>query len=255
VQPKGQAKLELDEEGAFHSPAFRRFEALVSRLQTRYGYVAGDVNWGGVLNLALDLRGQELLLDMADQPEPVQRFFEQLGRVLERFVKYIESRTGTSSISVNRNVLNYPGAVWLHSECSHTMISARHYEDYLMPLDAAWSERHRPFGIHYCGPDPHRYAAAFAKLPHLDFLDVGWGGDLKVLRRHLPHTFLNIRLSPVEIVSQTPEEVRQTVRRVVAESGDLALTGLCCINMDQRVSDAQVAALFEAAEELRREGD
>jgi hypothetical protein len=31
------------------------------------------------------------------------------------------------------------------------------------------------------------------------------------------------------------------------------LTGICCINMDHRVSDAQVAAIFAAAAELRRE--
>ena len=34
-----------------------------------------------------------------------------------------------------------------------------------MPFDAEWSDRYRPFGIHYCGKDPHRYAASFAKLP------------------------------------------------------------------------------------------
>jgi hypothetical protein len=55
-------------------------------------------------------------------------------------------------------------------------------------------------------------AASFAKIPNLDVLDVGWGGDLKVLRAHLPNTFLNIRLSPVELVKQTPGEIRQTIR-------------------------------------------
>jgi hypothetical protein len=133
------------------------------------------------------------------------------------------------------------------------MVSTAHYEEFLLPFDIAWSRRHQPFGIHSCGPDTHRFAAAYAKVPRLDFLDVGWGGDLRILRQHLPNTFLNIRLSPVEIVNQTPEQIGSTVRRLVMDSGNPALTGICCINMDQRVSDAQVGALFEAAEDLRRE--
>jgi hypothetical protein len=133
------------------------------------------------------------------------------------------------------------------------MISAEHYEQLLLPVDLAWSQRHRPFGIHHCGKDPHRFAAAYAKVPHLDFLDVGWGGDLRVLRQHLPDTFLNIRLSPVEIPKQTPDEISGTIRRLVTEAGDPALTGVCCINMDKTVSDEQVAAIFQTAAELRSE--
>ena len=180
-------------------------------------------------------------------------YFQQISRLLERFATLVERQTGSSSISVNRNVIHLPRPVFLHSECSNTMISVEHYEQFLLPLDQAWSQRHRPFGIHHCGKDPHRFAAAYAKVPHLDFLDAGWGGDLRVLREHLPDTFLNVRLSPVEILQQTPGQIRQTVRRLVTEAGGPPLTGVCCINMDKNVSDAQIAAIFETAAELRAE--
>ena len=84
-----------------------------------------------------------------------------------------------------------------------------------MPFDIGWSQRHRPFGIHYCGLDPHRYAQTFAKLPYLDFLDVGWGGDVAKLRKFLPETFLNIRLSPVEIIEQSAEEIHSTITSIL----------------------------------------
>ncbi len=153
---------------------------------------------------------------------------------------------------VNRNVRHFREPLFLHSECSHTMISSEHYEEFLFPIDRYWSERHRPFGIHYCGKDPHRYAESFAKLPHLDFLDVGWGGDVKKLRRALPNTFLNIRLSPVEIVDQSEEEIHQTIIRLVRDSGNPYLTGVCCINMDDRVSDGKITAILDTVQELRR---
>lgn len=159
--------------------------------------------------------------------------------------------TGTSSISVNRTVRHFPRPVFLHSECSDTMISAQDYERFLLPIDVAWSRQHRPFGIHHGGRDPHRFAASYAKVPHLDFLDVGWGGDVRTLRAHLPHTFLNLRLDPVQLVTWTPAQIRETILRLVAESADPSRTGVCCINLDQRVTDAQINAIFETVAELR----
>ena len=46
---------------------------------------------------------------------------------------------------------------------------------------------------------------------------------------------------------------RATVRRLVHESANPYLTGVCCINMDDQVSDDQVAAIFEEVELLRQE--
>ena len=41
------------------------------------------------------------------------------------------------------------------------------------------------------------------------------------------------------------------MRRLVIESGNPWLTGVCCINMDQNVADAQISAIFEEVESLR----
>jgi hypothetical protein len=253
VLPGHLERLAIAPQAAFQSRAWKKLESLIEALRARYGYTHGDVNWGGILNLALDLRGQAIFTDLLDRPAEAAEFLAAIAAVLDEFTARIAAATGSTSISVNRNVRNIPRPVFLHSECSHVMISVADYEKFLMPADAAWSQRHRPFGIHYCGADPHRYAESFARLPHLDFLDVGWPGDVAKLRQHLPHTFLNIRYSPVEIVHQTPEEIRHTVRRLVHASGDPWLTGVCAINLDAWVSDAQITALFEETETLRRE--
>jgi len=252
VVPAGRPDLVLDVEAAFRSPAYLRFCRLVEALKERFERVVGDANWGGVLNLALDLRGQDIFLDMADRPEDVREYFAKIGAVIERFTAFVARETGTTSISVNRLVRHLSEPVFLHSECALTMISAAHYEAFLLPIDREWSERRRPFGIHYCGPDPHRFAEVFTRLPHLDFLDVGWGGDIRHLRRLLPRTFLNMRLSPVEILSQTADEIRRAIADRVADSGDPSLTGVCCINMDDRVTDDKVRTIFETVFELRR---
>jgi hypothetical protein len=245
--------LTISRDAPFQSPAFKRYEKLLDGLKAKHGYLCGDIGWGGVLNTALDLRGQDFFLDMIDKPDEAARFAADIAAVIERFTQIIREATGTTSISVNRNVRHISEPVHLHSECSNVMISTDLYERFFLPVDAVWSLRYRPYGIHHCGQDPHRFAASYAKIPHLDFLDVGWGGDVRELRRHLPDTFLNIRLSPVEIVKQTPGEIRATVRRLVHESANPYLTGVCCINMDDQARDDQVAAIFDEVELLRQE--
>ena len=237
---------------AFRSDAFKRIEKLADSLKGKFGYLSGDINWGGILNIAMDLRGENIFLDMMMTPDEVKVFFSEIAEVIEKFTSYLQQETGTTSISVNRVVRHFTSPVLLHSECSHTMISEEDYETYLLPFDIKWSQ-HRPFGIHYCGADPHRMAASFAKIPNLDFLDVGWGGDVKILRRHLPNTFLNIRLSPVEIARQSNDEIRETINRLVKESDNPYLTGICCINMDDGVSDDRIETIFSTVQDLKKE--
>jgi hypothetical protein len=248
------AKLEdltISAEAAFESGARKKFERLTESLKAKYGYLTGDVNWGGILNIALDLRGETLFMDMFDKPNDVHYFLSEIANVIERFTQGLQKETGSTSISVNRNVRHLEPAVFLHSECSHTMISVEDYEKFLLTYDEQWSKKYRPFGIHFCGKDPDRYAEAFAQLGHLDFLDIGWGGDVAELRRHLPNTFLNIRLSPVEIIEQSISEIEDIIRRLVADSGKPQLTGICCINIDEKVTDDKITCIFETVAALR----
>jgi len=124
VLPAGRPDLEIDAGAVFDGEPFRRLVRLTEDLKRAHGRVVGDVNWGGVLNLALDVRGQDIFLDLADRPEAVRTFFARLARVIDRFTAFIGGETGTTSVSVNRLVRHLPGAVFLHSECALTACSA-----------------------------------------------------------------------------------------------------------------------------------
>ena len=243
----------IDVEDAFKSEVFKDFKNLMDRLKKKYAYLTGDVNWGGILNIAMDLRGENIMMDLMTNPDGFEQFLDNIANVIQRFTTGIQSETGSSSISVNRLVRFFEKPVLLHSECTHTMISTEVYENFLLKYDIEWSRTYRPFGIHYCGNDPHRYADSFSKITNLDFLDVGWGGDIKILRRALPNTFLNIRLDPVSIINQSVSEIRETVQGLVYDSGNPFLTGLCCINMDDKVGDDKIDAIFQIANEIREE--
>jgi hypothetical protein len=246
-------------EEAFKSSAFKTFLNTREALETKYGSVTGDVNWGGVLNLAIDLRGPDLLADLIEEPDDCRTFFSSIGGVIEKFTGGMQNSSHTTSISVNRNVRHLDKPVMLHSECTHTMISEDMYREFLMPFDLKWANecaaKDIPYGIHYCGKDPHRFAKSYGEIPNLAFFDLGWGGDVPVLRKALPNTFLNLRLPPQEISRWTAEQVKSTVKRLVTEASpggakDYGLVGICCINMDDTVPDANIDAIFEARQEL-----
>ena len=243
--------LDFEVEEAFCSHAFQRLVKLVDQLKAKHGYVVGDINWGGVLNIAIDVRGEEIFTDMLLEPEKANVFFRKIAQVIDKFIWYVQTNTGSSSISVNRSARLFDYPVAIHSECSHTMISEEDYRRFFLPIDQEWSLRHKPYGIHYCGKDPHRMASAFAEIERLEFLDVGWGGDVALLRKHLPDTFFNIRLNPVDIQKYSYEELVKNISERVAASGpDLTKTGLCCVNMDKSVSDQRIYEIFHVAENI-----
>lgn len=243
--------LDFEVEDAFRSPAFQRLVNLVEELKAKHGYVVGDINWGGVLNIAIDVRGEEIFTDMLLEPEKANVFFQKIAQVIDKFVWYVQTNTGSSSISVNRSARLFDYPVAIHSECSHTMISEEDYRRFFLPIDQEWSLRHKPYGIHYCGKDPHRMASAFAEIERLEFLDVGWGGDVALLRKHLPDTFFNIRLNPVDIQKYSFEELVKNISERVAASGpDLTKTGLCCVNMDKSASDQRIYDIFQVADNI-----
>ena len=245
--------FDIDEEAAFQSSDFKKLQSLIDALKTKYGYVCGDINWGGVLNLAIDLKGENVLMDMVIQPNSCKEYFGRIARVVERFFAFVQLQAGTNSISVNRVVKHLEQPVYLHSECSHTMISEEDYREFLMPVDVEWSRKYRPYGIHYCGKDPHRHAAAYGELPHLDFFDLGWGGDIAYIRQQLPDTVLNLRLNPVDINNYSHTDIERFIREGVALSGNPYLTGVCCINMDAETDDEKVRTIFRTVESLRKE--
>ena len=252
ISPKRE-DFEVDVENAMNTRPMKRLYQLIDGLKSRYGYVCGDINWQGVLNLALDVRGDEMLTDMMLQAEASENYFQDIAFVIEQFVRFIYLQTGTTSISVNRIVKHLQPAVYLHSECTHTMISEDLYEAFLLPVDLKWSETLQPFGIHYCGHDPHRYADEFAKIPNLAFLDLGWGGDVKQLREKLSNTFFSIRLDPVTINKTPDNQLENIIRKLIHDSGNPMLTGICCINMDGNTDDSKIKMIYKTVESVRKQ--
>ncbi len=85
VMAANRDDLSLDDPDSFFATQpFKRFEALCQKLKARFGYLCGDVGRGGVLNTALDSRGQAIFMDMFDKPDAVRLYLQHIAAVTER---------------------------------------------------------------------------------------------------------------------------------------------------------------------------
>jgi len=216
-------------------------------LEAEYGHVVGDFDTDGILNTALHLRGQQLFTDFYKNPDLIHHLFSLIAETTLEIASYLKNRTGTCAIATNRSILNVDPQIYLHSNCSVQMISPATYEKYLLPYEMHLAEYIQPYGIHHCGNNLQLYASAYGKVP-LVFLDVGWGSDVARCRDAFPKTFLNLRLSPVDMLWKKPEEIREITTRLLDAGYSPGKTGVCCINMDNGTPDENVEAMMKAVE-------
>ncbi|RPJ58634.1 MAG: hypothetical protein EHM23_16930 [Acidobacteria bacterium] len=220
--------------------------AQADELAGRFGFVLGDLNTDGNLNTALTLRGQQLFLDFYDDPELVAHLTGVVAKTIGLVAGRIRQITGSASIAVNRSIVHVDSRIFLSANCSLQMVSPELYASHLLPAERLLADGLRPYGVHHCGDNCHLFAPGYSELGVV-FVDVGAGSDIKAVRSALPDAFLNLRLKPTAMLSQSPEYLRGEVSRMIRESARTDKTGVCCINMDHGTPDENVLAVMEAA--------
>lgn len=236
------------------NPVFRKLIKLMDALEARFGWLEGDVNWEGVQNVALNLRGQQLFMDYYDNPALARRLLDVAAQTIAAMAKYVRRRTGTNSISVNRIVGPVDPRISLHSNCTVTMVSAAIYREFLLDYDRRLAAELWPYGIHYCGKDMHKVRQEFARVDGTELFDVGWGSDVAACRAALLNGVFSLRLNPVRVSSLSREVVVADVEGLLRAAGPLERAAVCCVNMDDRTPDANVRAIFHTVDRYRRYG-
>ncbi len=222
-------------------------------LQPIHGGLVGDINTDGLLNAAYHLYGENLFIEFYRAPERVRRLLDVIGELIVDVASYVQGRTGSCSISVNRMVERVDPRMFLHANCSVQMISPDSYRALHLPVEQRMAERIQPFGIHHCGDNAHKIAPLYAELP-VCYVEVGWGSDVALCRQALPNAFLNLRLSPVRMLQSTPHEIAEDTENLLLGAGPLEQVGVCCINMDYGTPDDNILAMFEVLQRYRKYG-
>lgn len=218
----------------------------MEELQSRFGHVCGDLNTGGLLNNAVELRGNQFYIDLVEDPELVDHLLRVLAATQAAVATCVKRYTGTCGIATNVSVAACDPSLYLHSNCSVQMISPSLYARRLLPHELALANSLRPYGVHHCGNNLQLFASHYAQLEPV-YMDVGWGSDIARCADALPNTFLNLRLSPVRMLRESPEAIYADTLNALRAAGRRHNVGVCCINMDGETPDENVQAMFRAA--------
>lgn len=110
-------------------------------LESKFGYVTGDSDWDGALNLALHIRGQQLFENFFYNSSIVHRTLNVATQAMIELVKYIGSRTRTTSICVTPIIPDINPKLNLTSNCSVIMISLEQYDEFVFKYDKFLSQQ------------------------------------------------------------------------------------------------------------------
>lgn len=221
-------------------------------LESKFGYVTGDLDWDGALNLALHIRGQQLFEDFFYNPSIVHRTLNVVTQAMIEVVKYIGSRTGTTSTCVTPIIADINPKLNVTSNCTVTMISLEQYDRFVFKYDRFLSEQLQPFGVHHCGEDMERFLPIYTRLKS-HFFEIGWGSDLKKCREVLgPNIYINARLSPVRLKNCSKKEIIEDTKKLIKPGDPLKTFSISSMGVECGTPDENIEAAVEAVEKYGR---
>lgn len=228
--------LDLDDH-----PLMRKLEEQMDRMEAVFGSVGGFLNYQGVLNTALKLRGSEIFVDMIEDEGFVDALFDHIEDTMTRVAKRVQARQRRSGQNVDLLSL---------SNCVVNMISPAMYERFALPHDRRISERFPYFGIHTCNWDATPYLNAISTIERMGYLDMGAMSDLCAARRMFPNTRLAVMVSPVAFTRMPIGELLDSFR-------DIAMRAAPCdvvlADLPEDTDDARVNQVLEYIDRLEEE--
>lgn len=220
------------------SPFFGELMAQVDWIATSEGRIEGYVNWQGVLNNAQRLRGQQLLIDVLDEPDKARHLFECICSTMINAARRLHARQRESGVEVG---------FFTVSNCLVNMLAPEQYAQLLLPFDRRIAEAFGTIGIHNCAWTADPYIDHYATVPRVGYVDMGKDSDLRRARDAFPNARRAIMYTPMDLVNKPLEAIREDFRRIARDYGpcDIVLA-----DIDAAAPDERIRAALAICEEL-----
>jgi hypothetical protein len=209
-------------------PLFTGLMNQMTVLEERFSIIPGYMNYQGILNIALKLRGQDIFLDLYDDPEFVHTLFRRIAGLIGAVSKRIQARQRASGFPVNLLSM---------SNCVINMCRPEQYAEYLLPLDRELSTEYERFGIHTCNWDATPYLEDINTIEGLGYLDTGPMADLEKIRSLFSDTRRAVLYSPVWLIEKDETEIASDLEDIARKYApcDIVLADVESNTTDQRV--------------------
>jgi uroporphyrinogen-III decarboxylase len=220
-------------------------------LKGKYGSVVGDINTTGVQNLALKLRGEQLYIDYFENPGLCHHLLEVCTASIIRLFREVYNITGTGAIDVTPMC---DPRLYVIPNCTVEQISRETYEKFVLPYDNQVADACHPIGIHHCG-SVNQVLEGYAKVRNLDFIEIGFGSDVKRTRRVLgPEVAVNARINPVLMKNAAPQDVEAEVKRLIIQGHPLQNFSIDTVGLTYETPDENVRTARRTAAEYGKIG-
>ena len=234
VETKGSVSMEkfieMDVDDLLNGPFIEELFNQMDIIEKEAGQIHGYLNWQGVLNNAFNLQGQDIFVDMMIKPQVVHSFFTFITEVMIGFAQKVQARQRQSGFYINQLSV---------SNCTVSMISPKHYREFVFPYDKKIAENFERFGVHTCNWDVTPYAGTLRQLPKVGYLDMGIASDMKKIRAMFPEARRAVMYSPVALHSAPLEAIRQDMEKIYTELApcDVVMADIQAITPDSRVNE------------------
>lgn len=227
------------------SELWQKIEKQITYFLDRFGYVESAINLMGIQNVAIDLRGQELLVDYYVDPELAHKLLDVVTWLCIKTGKRLYEVSNVVSGGVTSIIKQVLPSVYLTSNCSVTMISNQTYCDYLLKYDTMLAENFSEFGIHHCGSNMENVIEGYLKVPNLKFLEIGAGSDLQAVAEAIKRSGREdiiscIRYSPVKLMEADCASIQMEVNQAIKAFGSDQNLCFSCVGIDASIKIEKV---------------
>jgi hypothetical protein len=171
------------------------------------------INYGGPLNNAVSVFGDEMLVACAAEPDLAREVLMKMAQALVLVHIRVVSVLNKVDAAI---AMRDP---WSIGDCPVCMISPATYQQVVLPVDLWMREQFiNAFELHHCGIFD-TYADVYQPL-HPTQLDLGPGSDLRLARQKYPQAGISTYLDVAKISKMGRDEIRREVKRLADDAGD-----------------------------------
>jgi hypothetical protein len=235
----------IDPQDAARHPVMDRLLAQYAALEAVYGDRAdifgvksGTMNIHTPYTTAHQLCGEALFELLMFEPEAVQIIFSTVWALYQAIYARVWAATGTRASRL------YLG------DCSASLLSAEVYASQVLPFNCRLAEQYPALGYHSCGKSSH-LLADFARLPHLDAIQLGAYTDMAEAARRLPGVILEPLVDPVLLREGTADDVYAYISTMVSDCAPAPAVHLCAWSFDRDTPFDNVRAMYRAVADMQ----
>jgi hypothetical protein len=215
----------------------------MEEIRRRWGPIHGYLNYQGILNIALKLRGNDLFMDLFDDPPFAKALFGHISRTIGDLSKTVQKRQRESGFDIDLLSM---------SNCVMSMISPDQYEEFVLPFDQGLSLEYARFGVHTCNWVIDPYVDSLRKIERMGYIDTGLGSDLARVKTLFPDTRRAVLYTPGEAESKSLPAIEADLERIARE---YAPCDIVLADVETTASDARIREFLSCAKELEKAVD